>query len=183
MADSSELANYDLNDDDTRSVHSQASSRPSKDSKLPVVANLYGNCPTATAVPNSTDDAKFQSGANHYGGYTSSITGAINVANSANASAASTGTRHGVAANDWSSMMNEARAPPAEVSEVYGAIKNVSTIVKHLLRRGGWAPWAEFNDHFKISPDFFAMIKWLLSKQKQDFSFTGQQADWIRPVI
>ena len=171
VADSSESENDDVND--TRSVHSQASSRPSNDFKLPVGASRYGGYPTSTAVTNSANDAKSQSGANRYGGYPSSFTGAPNLSNSANASAASPGQHHGAAAND-------ARAPPAAVSNVYGAIKNVSSIVKYLLCRGGWAPWAEFTDHFKISQDFDAMIKWLHAKQ--DFSFTGQKADWIGQV-
>ena len=188
VADSSESANDDSNDDDTRSVHSQASSRPSNDCKLPVGASGYVGYPTSTAVTNSANAAKSQSGANHKGGYTSSITGAPNLTNSANASAASTGQRHGAAANERtrhdernaSSLTNI--APPAAVSDAYGAIKNVSSIVKYLLLRGGWAPWAEFTDHFKISQDFFAMMKWLLAKQKLDVSFTGKKADWIRPV-
>ena len=178
VADSSESENDDSNDDvsDTRSVHSQASSRPSNDSKLPVGASRYS---TSTAVTNSTNDAKSHSGANRY---SSAVPRTPNSAYSANASAASPGQRHGAAANDWSLLMNETRAPPAAVSDVYGAIKNVSSIVKYLLCRGGWAPWAEFTDQFKISQDFDAMIKWLLAKQKQDFSFTGQKAHWIRPV-
>ena len=185
VADSSESGNDDDNDDDndTRSVHSQASSRPSNDFKLPVGASRFGGYPAFTAVPDPKGDAKFQYGANPYGGYLTSIAGAKNSVNSANASAAATGQRHGATANDWvSSLMKEARDSTAPVSDVYGSIKNVSSIVKYLLRRGGWAPWAEFIDHFKISPDFFAMMKWLLAKQKKDFSFTGQKADWIRPV-
>ena len=176
------------NNDDTRSVDSQVSSCPSNDCKLPVGASGYGGDPTSTAVTSLANDAKSQYGANRYGGYPSSITGAPNVANSANASPASTGQRHGAAANERTrndernapSMTNI--APSAAVSDAYGAIKNVSSIIKYLLFRGGWAPWAEFTDHFKISQNFFAMMNWLVSKQKQDFSFIGQKANWIRQV-
>ena len=80
------------------------------------------------------------------------------------------------------SVLNHRLNDVAAINDSYGTIKNVSSIVKYLLRRGGWAPWAEFTDHFKISSDFFAMMKWLLAKKKKDFSFTGQKADWIRPV-
>ena len=168
VADSSGSENddYDLNDDDndTRSVHSHASGRPAKDS---------------------------QSGANRYGGFSSFTPSAQNSIDSANASVASADRlpRDAVADNNYTEslfnfidLLDVTRAPATAVSDANGAIKNVSSIVKYLLRRGGWAPWAEFTDHFKISQDFDAMKEWLLAKQKQDVSFTGQKADWICPV-
>ena len=92
-------------------------------------------------------------GATHFGGFSSSTPYTLNLTNSANSSASS--TAHNV------------------------AIKNMSSIVEYLLRRSGWDTWAQFFDH---SQDFDAMFKWLIVTQKQDVSFTGQKADWIRQV-
>ena len=85
-------------------------------------------------------------------------------------------------ANERSSTTNTTRELLTSVSDAYGAIKNVSCIVKYLLRSGGYAPSTEFTDNFKISQDFDAIMNWLLAKTNQDVSFTGHKANWIRSV-
>jgi hypothetical protein len=67
-------------------------------------------------------------------------------------------------------------------SNQHGNVKNVNTIIKYLLPRGGWAPWKEMATHFKISEDYSALNKWLLSHQKIDNSFSGRHTEWIRAV-
>ena len=67
-------------------------------------------------------------------------------------------------------------------AEQYGGIRNVSSIVKYLMRRGGWAPWRQFASDFKIPLDFFELQKWLFARQQLDTSYTGARAEWIRSI-
>ena len=184
VADSAESGddNSNDNDKDMQPVNSQTPSRPSLESKLPSSANRYGGYPTSTALQNSANDAKCRAGANRNGDFPSSNPLAPTLANLWKASSASTGQPSSAAAKDRSSLRNQTRAPPAAFSDSYDAMKNVSSIVKYLVPRGGWAPWAEFTDHFKLSPDFIALKQWLRAKHKQDLSFTGGKFDWIRPI-
>lgn len=67
-------------------------------------------------------------------------------------------------------------------AEHYGNIKNVSAIIKYLIRRGGWAPWRQFTADFNIPLDFFELQKWLFARQLLDSSYTGARAEWIRAI-
>ena len=67
-------------------------------------------------------------------------------------------------------------------AEQYGGIRNVSSIVRYLIRRGGWAPWRQFASDFKIPLDFFELQKWLFARQQLDTSYTGARAEWIRSI-